>query len=73
MIAKFKPLWRGLSATFLSLLVVSSLGYGVADTWRSSVDDVLGTESVVVDDSHGCRKGACHKAGTRRFCSYEER
>ena len=51
MIAKFKPLWRGLSATFLSLLVVSSLGYGVADTWRSSVDDVLGTESVVVDDS----------------------
>ena len=51
MISKLKPLWRGLSATFLSLLVVGSLGYGLADDWRSSLDNFLGTESYVVDDS----------------------
>lgn len=53
MISKLKPLWRGLSATFLSLLVVGSLGYGLADDWRSSLDNFLGTESYVVDDSQG--------------------
>ena len=53
MIPKLKPLWRGLSATFLSLLVVGSLGYGLADDWRSSLDNFLGTESYVVDDSQG--------------------
>lgn len=41
MISKLKPLWRGLSATFLSLLVVGSLGYGLADDWRSSLDNFL--------------------------------
>ena len=51
MISKLKPLWRGLFATFLSLLVVGSLGYGLADDWRSSLDNFLGTESYVVDDS----------------------
>lgn len=42
---KFKPVFRGLTAVMASVLTLSTVGYGVADTYRSAVDDVLGTKS----------------------------
>lgn len=47
-VTKYKPLFRGLTATMATLLAVSTAGYAVADTWRSNVDDVLGTQSYVI-------------------------
>lgn len=46
------PLWRGLTATALSLTVVFSLGYSIADTWRSTVDSLFGTKSYLTDSSN---------------------
>lgn len=46
------PLWRGLTTTMLSLTVLFSLGYAIADTWRSTVDSVLGTKSYVTDTTN---------------------
>jgi beta-glucosidase len=43
------PLWRGLTATMLSMVCVFSLGYSIADTWRSTVDSVLGTKSYITN------------------------
>ncbi len=48
---KLLPLWRGLSSIFLSLLIVFSMGYGIADTWRSTVDGVLGTSSYKINEN----------------------
>lgn len=47
-VTKYKPLFRGLTATMATLLAVSTAGYAVADAWRTQVDDVLGTESYVI-------------------------
>lgn len=44
-----QAVWRGLSAVMSSLLVVSTLGYGIADTWRGQVDAALGTQSYVTN------------------------
>lgn len=46
------PLYRGLTTTMLSLVVAFSAGYAIADTWRSTVDKVLGTKSFVTDTTN---------------------
>jgi len=46
------PLWRGLSGISLSALALLTMGYGIADTWRSTVDSALGTKSYVTDSSN---------------------
>ena len=53
---KLLPLWRGLAAVMLSLLIIFALGYGIADTWRSTVDGALGTFSyITVEDEDAVR------------------
>lgn len=42
---KHVPVFRGLAATTFSLAVLATMGYGIADTWRSTVDAALGTTS----------------------------
>ncbi len=44
---KLVPVMRGVSALAASTLVLSSLGAGVAETYRKNLDDVLGTTSYV--------------------------
>ncbi len=44
-------LWRGLSGTSLSLVVLASLGYGIANRFRTQVDNALGTQSYQVNNS----------------------
>lgn len=44
-------LWRGLTGVSLSLVVLASLGYGIADGFRTQVDNALGTQSYTVDNS----------------------
>lgn len=44
-----QSIYRGLAAIFLALLMVCTLGYGIADTWRSQVDAALGTTSYEID------------------------
>lgn len=42
---KRKNLWRGLTGVSFSLVVLSALGYGIANTFRTQVDSALGTRS----------------------------
>lgn len=49
---KMLPLWRGLVALMLSLVILTSLGYGIADAWRSTVDNALGTQSFLTDTAN---------------------
>ncbi len=49
---KHVPLYRGLTAATFSLAIIATLGYGIADTWRTTVDSVLGTSSYVTDSSN---------------------
>ena len=42
-------LWRGLTGVSVSILVLASLGYGIADTFRTQVDSALGTTSYEVN------------------------
>lgn len=44
---KFVPIFRGLSSVMASVMTLSILGTSVADTYRSNLDDVLGTQSYV--------------------------
>lgn len=44
---KLLPVMRGTSAVMASVLTLSLLGSGVADTYRKNLDDVLGTQSYV--------------------------
>ena len=46
---KLNPVLRGLTALFLVILALACVGYSVANTWRSSVDDVLGTSSYEIN------------------------
>ncbi len=46
------PLFRGLTAATFSLAMIASIGYGIADTWRSTVDSALGTSSYEIDSSN---------------------
>lgn len=48
---KFIPLFRGLTATMASLIVVTSVGYSIADSNRSVVDTAFGTQSYITDTS----------------------
>ena len=50
---KFTPAMRGLAALMTCLMVLSIVGTGVANTYRGTLDDTLGTESYVTinDDS----------------------
>lgn len=43
------PLVRGVTATSFSLALLCTLGYGLADEWRSTVDAALGTSSYQVN------------------------
>lgn len=43
---KLTPLWRGLAAVTATLMTFSVVGYSVAQSYRSFVDGILGTESV---------------------------
>lgn len=52
MLKKLLPLWRGLAAIMLSLVLLFSIGYTIADTWRSQVDAAFGTSSYVTDTSN---------------------
>lgn len=45
---KFKPVFRGLTATMAALLTFSVVGYGVADSYRSQIDGALGTTSIEI-------------------------
>ncbi len=49
MAKKLQSATRGLTAIVASVLTLSTVGYGIADTWRGSVDDVLGTKSYVIN------------------------
>ncbi len=48
---KFISPLRGIVAVMVAILVLSVTGYALADNWRGAVDDMLGTESYVVDDT----------------------
>ncbi len=48
-LGKLLPVWRGLSAIMLSLVLLFSIGYSIADTWRDTVDAALGTQSYVTN------------------------
>lgn len=52
MLKKLLPLWRGLAAIMLSLVLLFSIGYTIADTWRGQVDAAFGTSSYVTDTSN---------------------
>lgn len=41
------PFFRGLSSVMVSVMTLSILGTSVADTYRSNLDDVLGTQSYI--------------------------
>lgn len=41
------PVMRGISAAMASVLALAVTGTSVADTYRTNVDDVLGTQSYV--------------------------
>ena len=44
---KLIPLFRGLSSIMVSVMTLSMLGTSIADTYRSNLDDVLGTQSYI--------------------------
>lgn len=44
---KLLPFFRGLSSIMASVMTLSMLGTTVADTYRSNLDDVLGTQSYI--------------------------
>lgn len=46
---KRTKLYRGLSAVMLSGLAFTAIGYGIADTWRGTIDNALGTKSYVTN------------------------
>ena len=53
---KLLPVMRGMSAVTASVLTLSLLGTSVADTYRTNLDDVLGTQSyVTVTDEESVR------------------
>ena len=61
---KTMPLWRGLAAVFLALLIIGTMGYSIADRWRSSVDAALGTtsyETIEGDDGYFVSAYDTHK------------
>jgi beta-glucosidase len=48
-VKKLAPVMRGLAALMACLLVLSTIGTGLSDTYRTALDDVLGTQSFVVN------------------------
>ncbi|MCD8285916.1 MAG: glycoside hydrolase family 3 C-terminal domain-containing protein [Clostridia bacterium] len=42
---------RGITAVMAAIMALSVTGYALADSWRGSVDDMLGTSSYGIDDS----------------------
>lgn len=44
---KLIPLFRGLSSIMVSVMTLSILGTSIANTYRSDLDDVLGTQSYI--------------------------
>ncbi|MBR3739284.1 MAG: hypothetical protein IKN04_02365, partial [Clostridia bacterium] len=53
---KFASLFRGLAALMACLFVVSSLGAGITENYRSQLDGMLGTSSyVTINDESAAR------------------
>lgn len=48
---KKSNLWRGLTGASLSLLVLTGLGYGIADQFRTQVDNAFKTSSYLINES----------------------
>ena len=48
---KKSNLWRGLTGASLSILVLAALGYGIADKFRTQVDNAFGTSSYLVNSA----------------------
>ncbi len=48
-LGKFISPLRGITAAMAAILTLSVMGYAIADTWRSNVDDMLGTETYVTN------------------------
>ena len=46
------PVMRGISAAMASVLTLALTGTSVADTYRTNLDDVLGTQSYVTQTLH---------------------
>ena len=46
------PIWRGGSAVLFSIMMISALGYNIADTWRATVDEALGTKSFITESTN---------------------
>ena len=53
------PIILGLTAVAGSILVISSLGYSLADTWRSTVDGALNTNSYEIVTDENAQKFKC--------------
>ena len=47
-VKKLAPVMRGLAAVMAVILALSTTGVGLANTYRTQLDDVLGTQSFVV-------------------------
>lgn len=53
---KLVPVFRGISSVMVSVLTLSTLATSVADTYRSNLDDVLGTQSfITLSDEESAR------------------
>lgn len=48
---KLSPVMRGIAAAMASVLTLSIIGTSVADTYRTNLDDVLGTQSYVTSSN----------------------
>ncbi len=46
---KLAPIMRGLAAVMAALFVIATLGTGIAESYRSALDSVLGTQSFVTN------------------------
>ena len=46
---KLAPIMRGLCAVMAALFVIATLGTGIAESYRSALDSVLGTQSFVTN------------------------
>lgn len=46
---KLAPIMRGLCAVMAALFVIATLGTGIAEFYRSQLDDVLGTQSYITN------------------------
>lgn len=58
---KTVPVFRGVAAATFSLAVLATMGYGIADEWRSTVDSALGTSSYVISPNSEAKYVSSYK------------